>query len=530
MSNPPENQTEHQNNETGPPINQHENEQNQEEPKNSDLLEIISCLSGNVIEYYDYNVYGYVSDAIGDVFFPSQSGNAALIESFTVFGCAFLMRPLGALFIGYLGDKYGPKYALEVSLFLMAIPTFTIGCLPTYDSIGWVAPFLLVVCRMLQGLSFGGQITSSFMFLLEKHNPTRTHWGLYGGFVLTSGYVGSLCGSLFGYTIRSTMSYEKLKRYGWRLPFLVGILLCFPGYYIKFYSIEHQPHQKRQQQSSVSQQMQVIDGCSSFGSNTSINPMKEAFRKENRRLFISIILMSMLGTAVFNLSFIWLPIYMDELVSSPVPQAFLINSICILFSLCLFTPISGILSDMYGRLPNMICGATGIAIFGCLVVYVISMNGNPYYVFFVQSILGCSFSLWTVSMWVWCMENLPSFIRLTTFAVAYNIASSLIGGFTPSFATIMVDAIGPISPALLYITLVLCALIGVVYAPFFKDVNYYQRNVTTDDGVEELGNANSYTIFPDDTLNSNDDNGSRREDSNMLLEQLLIQDTEKIIL
>lgn len=219
----------------------------------------------------------------------------------------------------------------------MAILTFLIGCLTAYKTIRWVAPILLVLCRILQGFLFGGQITSSFMFILEKYGiPNKMNWGYYGRFVLSSGYVGSLLGSLFGYALRSAMSYEKLKSYGWGLPFLLGVILCFPGYYIKFYSIEHNANNHQSQsrqiiinQSSQQEQERIIDACATShnSSNTSMNPMKEASRIENRKLFISITLMSMLGAAVFNLSFTRMPACMDELILTPVLQPFLINSL-----------------------------------------------------------------------------------------------------------------------------------------------------------------------------------------------------------
>ena len=144
-----------------------------------DMRTTIAGIAGNVLEWYDFAVFGFFSDVIGVVFFPrDQPEDLSVMESFAVFGGAFLMRPIGGLIIGYIGDVSGRKKALEISLFLMAIATTLMGCLPTYDQIGGAAILLLLSVRMLQGLSVGGQLMSSLVFTVEGHPQSK--WGLYG--------------------------------------------------------------------------------------------------------------------------------------------------------------------------------------------------------------------------------------------------------------------------------------------------------------------------------------------------------------
>lgn len=151
----------------------------------SSLCETVAGVIGNVLEWYDFAVFGYFSDIIGEVFFPpNQSEDASTTESFVVFGGAFLMRPIGGLLLGYLGDTYGRRFSLVLSIFLMAIPTFAMGLLPGYASVGPMAIVLLVLVRLLQGLSVGGQLMSSLVFTLESHNVRQ--WGLYGSFVMAA--------------------------------------------------------------------------------------------------------------------------------------------------------------------------------------------------------------------------------------------------------------------------------------------------------------------------------------------------------
>ena len=182
------------------------------ESKEHNLLETLAGVAGNVLEWYDFAVFGYFGDVIGDVFFPKQEGNAATMEAFVLFGGAFLMRPVGGVFLGYLGDVYGRKQALITSIFLMAFPTFAMGCLPSYERIGYWSTLLLVITRLLQGMSVGGQLMASLVFTLE--NVPQEQWGLYGSFVWATGNFGVLLGGLVGTIIRRSLTNEQLIAFG----------------------------------------------------------------------------------------------------------------------------------------------------------------------------------------------------------------------------------------------------------------------------------------------------------------------------
>ena len=139
------------------------------------MLVTLAGIAGNVLEWYDFAVFGCFGDVIGHVFFPPQQGHTQTVQSFAVFGLAFFMRPIGGLMMGWIGDVVGRREALVASIFLMAVPTFLMGCLPTYEQVGPLAIWLLVATRLLQGLSVGGQLMSSLVFTLEG----REHkvWG-----------------------------------------------------------------------------------------------------------------------------------------------------------------------------------------------------------------------------------------------------------------------------------------------------------------------------------------------------------------
>lgn len=138
--------------------------------------------------------------------------------------------------MGYIGDTYGRKKALEISIFLMAFPTFAMGCLPSYDRVGILAPILLTLTRLLQGLSVGGQMMSSLVYTVESRPKEK--WGLYGSFVMAAANIGTLLGGIIGYWIRKSFSHEALVSYGWRIPFWMGLLVSFSGVYLRLYCEE----------------------------------------------------------------------------------------------------------------------------------------------------------------------------------------------------------------------------------------------------------------------------------------------------
>jgi MHS family proline/betaine transporter-like MFS transporter len=347
--------------------------------KNNKTMQTIAGVAGNILEWYDFAVFGYFSDVLGEVFFPPQEGHKAIIESFAVFGLAFLCRPIGGVMMGYIGDVYGRKKALEISIFLMAFPTFAMGCLPSYARVGNWAIVLLILVRMLQGFSVGGQLVSSLVYTCEN-NP-RGQWGLYGSFVMAAANFGTLLGGLISYGLRNGLSEEQLKSWGWRLPFLSGILVSLCGFYLKYYSdddvIEHH-------HGGGGGERDVTQGQ---------NPIKVAFGKGNRKALLASSLVPMLWSAGFYITFVWMATFMNSMVDPPVPGAFGVNSAALFISVCLFFPLAGILSDIFGRYKIMLLGGVVMGVLSPLMVIVIS-SGDSTAAFFAQSAMGIALSLW----------------------------------------------------------------------------------------------------------------------------------------
>jgi len=417
--------------------------------KTNKTMQTIAGVAGNILEWYDFAVFGYFSDVIGNVFFPPQEGHAAIFESYVVFGLAFLCRPIGGVFLGYIGDVYGRKRALEISIFLMAFPTFAMGCLPSYARVGNLAIVLLTLVRMLQGLSVGGQLVSSLVYTCEN-NP-KSQWGLYGSFVMAAANFGTLLGGLVSTLMRAVLDDDQLESWGWRIPFLSGILVSFCGLYLKFYCEDDA--------------IEGHHGGSSDGKGSSVeNPIKAAFSKGNLRALLAATLVPMVWSGGFYITFVWMAIFMDDLVNPPVPKGFLVNSAALFLSVCLLFPIAGILSDMFGRYKIMLFGGVSLGVLSPLCLAVIS-KGNSVAAFFAQSAMGIALSLWGAPMCAWLVESFPPAMRLTSVAVGYNIAQALVGGASPALATWLADNVALISPGF-YISFIAClSVIGLCIGP-----------------------------------------------------------------
>ena len=392
-----------------------------------------------------------------------------MVESFLVFGGAFLMRPIGGCVMGYIGDLYGRKKALEISIFLMAFPTFAMGCLPTYDQVGLVSVLLLAVVRMLQGLSVGGQLVSSLVFTVESR--PREKWGLYGSYVMASANFGTLLGGFVAYALRANLSEEQLRVFGWRIPFWSGILVSLSGLYLKMHGIED-PHHHPPPVSAEKDQ----DSRNHHDKPAKKNPLLEAFSPGNRRSLMSAALVPMLWSAGFYVSFVWMAIYMKKLVDPPVPGAFGVNSLSLFVSVCLFFPLTGILSDHFGRTRVMYVGGCSMALTCPFLVLIISY-GNSIAAFFAQSFMGIILSLWGGPMCAWLVESFPPSARLTSVAIGYNIAQAVVGGVSPAIATWIVDEFNTTAPGFFISFIAFFSIIGLYIAPNNNATPPYKNNV-----------------------------------------------------
>ncbi len=192
---------------------------------------VVAGVIGNLLEWYDFAVYGFFVPVISQLFFPASTPLASLLLTFGVFGVGFVARPVGSVLFGIYGDRHGRKRALSAVVMLMAVATLAVGLLPTYDSVGLLAPVLMVVARLAQGLSGGGEWGGSAAYLVEFAPEGRR--GLTGSWQQVSVGAGFLLGSAVATALNALLTHEQLVAWGWRLPFLGGVGLAAVGAYIR---------------------------------------------------------------------------------------------------------------------------------------------------------------------------------------------------------------------------------------------------------------------------------------------------------
>mmetsp|Transcript_30230 Transcript_30230/g.42842 ORF Transcript_30230/g.42842 Transcript_30230/m.42842 type:complete len:364 (+) Transcript_30230:161-1252(+) len=353
------------------------------------------------------------------------------------------MRPVGGVFLGWIGDKYGRKVALEQSAFLMAIPTYLMGCLPTYSMIGNSAWVVLLLVRLLQGLSVGGQKMISLAYTLE--NQPRHRWGLCGSFIYMAANCGSLLGSMTSAILRSVLEYDDLLDYGWRLPFYAGITSAFLGIYLRYKCPNEMGHKPPE------------------------NPLDGAFGPDNYLRLISLFLVSLLVSAGYYLTFVWLSIFMEDLISPAVDDAYWINSACLLVATVFTMPYAGWLSDKYGRTNIMVVGSILFGTISPVVIYFLSI-GDTSIAWIGQFAISTSFCIFASPALAWMVELFPPAVRVTSMTFSYNIAA-IFGGFASAFATYLADSFGLTVPGYFFSFLSICSLVGIFATPPYDELS-----------------------------------------------------------
>jgi MFS transporter, MHS family, proline/betaine transporter len=370
---------------------------------------IAAGIAGNVMEWYDFAVYGYFAQTIGAHYFPSKDPIASLIASFGVFAAGFLMRPIGGLVFGHIGDRLGRKAALTLSVIAMAVPTFLIGVLPDHAQIGVAASVLIVVLRLVQGLSVGGEYTTSVVFLVEGAAPNRR--GLTGSWSVAGAVGGILLGSAIGALITSVLSPEAVHAWGWRIPFLIGLAVGLAGLYIR---------------RRVTEVPMPVAGA------PAVSPVVEAFRTEWRAM-LRVAGFNVLNAVGFYLLFVYVVTYLHQVVHVEAARALDINTINMLV-LLLLIPAAGALSDRVGRKPLLVASALGTLVLAWPLFW---MMHHPSFGIILLGqmgfavLIGLFLGVGPATM----AEVFPARVRCSALSVGYNLALGVLGGTTPMVVT-----------------------------------------------------------------------------------------------
>ncbi|WP_433063250.1 MFS transporter [Dactylosporangium sp. CS-033363] len=383
---------------------------------------IVATAAGNMVEWFDFGVFSYIAVTLGAVFFPEASAPAQLLSTFATFAAAFLVRPLGGLFLGPLSDRIGRKRVLVLTVLMMAFGTFAVGLLPGYAQIGVWAPILLLVARLVQGFSTGGEYGSAMTFIAE-HAPDRRR-GFMGSWLEFGTLAGYVLGAALVTWLTAVLPPEDLLAWGWRVPFLVAGPLGLAGLYLRLRLAETPAYGH-------------LERRTPHRDTRMSNELKQIFRYQRRPFLVCAGLVLVFNVTAYMLTS-YLPSFLSEEIglSTATGLAVVLGVMVLLMALL---PFVGHLSDRVGRRPVLLAGCLLLVVGAVPAFLVIRERTVP------SAVIGC---LLVALMYV-CFDStmpgtlpalFPTDVRAGALSISYNISVSLFGGTTPFVTTALVDA------------------------------------------------------------------------------------------
>ncbi|MFF7181719.1 glycine betaine/L-proline transporter ProP [Streptomyces sp. NPDC008121] len=411
---------------------------------------------GNAMEWFDFGIYAYLAVTLGHVFFPSGNDTVQLLSSFATFAVAFLVRPLGGMFFGPMGDRIGRKKVLALTMILMAVGTFAIGLIPSYASIGFWAPVLLVFFRMLQGFSTGGEYGGASTFIAE-YAPDRRR-GFFGSFLefgTLAGYVGA-AGLVTALT--AWLGSDTMEAWGWRVPFLVAGPLGLVGLYLRMRLDETPAFQKLESESAHASEAADTVETSTKGD------LAKIFRQQWPTLILCIALVGAYNITDYML-LSYMPTYLSDELGYSETHGLLILLLVMAFLMLIITQV-GRLNDRFGRKPVLMAGMLGFLFLSLPAFLLIGQGGIPA-ITAGMLMLGLSLVCMLGTMSAALPALFPTNVRYGSLSVGYNLSASLFGGTTPLVITALISATGSnLMPA--YYAMA-AALVGVVAVACMKE-------------------------------------------------------------
>lgn len=371
--------------------------------KNIYLVSII----GEVLEWYDFSLYSFLSPVFAVLFFPKTHPVAGLLGVFAIFAAGFISRPIGGLLFGWLGDRRGRKSAFFVSLSLMAIPTFLMGCLPTYEAIGFTAPVCLLMLRLLQGFSCGGEFSISMIFLSE--HATKKNYFFSGSLA----WMGTMIGALLASVVIMMVSFhhEFLMQWGWRIPFFLGGIIAIVGIYLRLKTTETPIYLELKKKNKIKKD-------------------RWCFIKKHKKIMLKIFFLNAPLAALSYVGVAFLPTFLSKFVGIPLDTAFLINT-SLIVSLIMLIPLCGCLADKVGGQRIYLLAIILLIIFS-FPVYVLLGYGDSWLAYCLAIVLiaipGALIKSVTPGISV---QLAPLEDRAVVMSFSYNVTYCLLGGTAP---------------------------------------------------------------------------------------------------
>lgn len=377
---------------------------------------------GNAMEWFDFGVYSYIAVTLGKVFIPSGNPTAQLLSTFGAFAAAFLVRPLGGMVFGPLGDRVGRQKVLAVTMIMMAAGTFAIGLIPSYASIGVGAPLLLLAARLVQGFSTGGEYAGASTFIAEyAPDKRRGFFGSWLEFGTLAGYIG---GAGLVTLMTALLSSHDLVSWGWRIPFLIAGPMGIIGLYLRM-RLEETPAFAAEVEKAEAARPKV--------------PLREMVAGQWKALLLCMGLV-----LVFNVTDYMLLSYMPSYLTSELKYDETHGLLVVLGVMALMMvvqPFAGALTDRVGRRPVIAAGCAGF-LFLSVPALLLIRQGSLLAVALGMGALGLLLVCFTAAMPAALPALFPTRVRYGSLSIGFNVSVSLFGGTTPLVVTALIGATG----------------------------------------------------------------------------------------
>lgn len=380
-----------------------------------------AAILGNAFEFYDFTVYATFAAIIGRAFFPSGSPSTTLLLSVATFGVGFIARPLGGVVIGAFADRYGRKPAMTLTIWLMALGSGMIGLLPTYEQIGLSAPLLLVLARLIQGFSAGGEMGPATSFLIESAPPNRV--AFFGSWQLSSQNMGVLAAALIGTGLAATLPTPDMDSWGWRIPFLIGVLIAPVGIYIR---------------------SRLEETLEESAHETMTGVLSELFRDYWPRIVLAILLISGMTITQYFFSYVTTyaitTLHMSTTIGMLAGVAGGVSGV-------IFAVVGGLLADRYGVKTVTIGARVIVTILFYPALQLVLAHPSPGLFLVVIAVLSAFHAASGAAGIILLPLSLPAGVRTAGLSIGYAVGVTIFGGTAQVIFTWLIQATGnPIAP------------------------------------------------------------------------------------
>jgi len=399
-------------------------------------------MAGNALEFYNFAVYVLFIPVIGPLFFPSEDPAVSAMGSIMVYSVGYLSRPFGGLLFGHIGDRYGRRKALMLSVSFMAVPALVIACLPTYGTIGFMGPVILTICRLFQGFSLGGEYHGASIFVIE--HGERSRGGFAGSVILASCYMGVLLATI----VATTFNKFWFPEWSWRIPFLVGFLNGFMVLYIRYRMTETPrflDYIKKERPKSI--------------------PILAIFKANRKSLMCGVFVACASG--VMGSTMGYMSTFLVIFKGWDVFHAVMVVGLGCLVYIGL-PPIIGRLSDRLGARRVMLCGLTCVFLFSFPVFYMFS-TGIPLWVCLGQVLWCCGTSVFEAPLNNFLNQLFPVWSRYSSIGVTYSIGIVIFAGLNPLILTYTAQSSSYVESSVVWISFPL--FLGFLGTYFSKGLN-----------------------------------------------------------